>query len=42
MLMLKPVVLAMIAAASLAGCTTDADVASRNLSRAADMHHQRG
>ena len=35
--MLKPVILAMIAAAALAGCTTDADVASRNLSRAADM-----
>ncbi|MET4634986.1 hypothetical protein [Kaistia defluvii] len=35
--MLKSVILAMIAAAALAGCTTDADVASRNLSRAADM-----
>lgn len=34
--MLKPVVLAMTAAVALAGCT-DADVASSNLSRAADM-----
>jgi hypothetical protein len=32
----EDVVLAMIAAAALAGCT-DADVASRNLSKAADM-----
>jgi hypothetical protein len=34
---MKKVVLSVIAAAVLAGCSADADVASRNLSKAADM-----
>jgi hypothetical protein len=33
----KVVLIALIGAAALAGCSRDADVASRNLSRAADM-----
>lgn len=34
---MKVVLIALIGAAALAGCSRDADVASRNLSRAADM-----
>lgn len=34
---MKKLILAVVAAATLAGCVPDADVASRNLSKAADM-----